>query len=182
MQVELPPVACGRGRQRAGQLDAVRQVLDRLDHGRAPKRSLASLVPIIDSDIKEASLRIVMRQGFRLGDRDFGELLLQHVPDPGMESLASAAQQGTVSSVLDQGVLEHESGLQRGAAAKYEPGAGQLIERIPEFAVRPPGYRDQLFVRKFSAERRPDLRHLPDGGEAVEPGKQRCMQARWNGE
>src|SRR6516165_7937192 len=135
MQVEFLPVTLGRGRQRAGQLDTMCEVLDRLDHGRAPKSALTGLVPVTDSDIEEASLRIVMRQRLRLRYGDFREMLLQHPPDTRMKNLALATQQCAVGSVLDERVLGHEGRSQRGASTKDQAGAGELFKRISKFVV-----------------------------------------------
>jgi len=120
MQVELPAVAPGRDRQRAGQLDGVRQVLDRLDHGRASERALAGLVPIIDGEIVKAGLRVMMGQCLRLGNRNFGEPLLQLCPDAGVEGLALAAQQRAVGSVPHQGMFEQIARIWRRALPEQQ--------------------------------------------------------------
>jgi hypothetical protein len=89
-----------------------------------------------------------------------GGALFERGRNARMELLAPAAQQGVISGILDEGMLEDERCLRHDATAQDQPGADELIERVAKLVVRPARYRSQQVVRKFAADRRADLRYL----------------------
>ena len=114
----------------------------------------------------------------RLGRDDLREPVFEGGGDAGVELLPPAAQQGVISRVLHQRVLEGVLGVGRGAAPVDQLGADQLRQRVVELRRRHPSHRADQLVRELPAERRPDLRHLAHRRQAVEPGQERGLQAR----
>jgi hypothetical protein len=75
-------------------------------------------------------------------------------------------------------VLEDVARLGRGAAAEHQPGGEELVDRVLERRLRQPGHGGEELVRELAPDHGPDLRDLPDGRQAVEPGHQRVLQRR----
>ena len=58
----------------------------------------------------------------------------------------------------------------------------QAVERGLQLRIGPAGDRGEQHIRKLAPERGADLRDLLDRREAVEPGEQRVVERRWDGE
>ena len=102
--------------------------------------------------------------------------------DPGMEAAAIAQQQAFIGRILNQGMLKAVSGARRFADAEQQFRIDELVERVAQGRGRPLRDGAEHAVGEFAANDGADLRQLARAGIAVEPGHQRTVERRWNGE
>ena len=72
--------------------------------------------------------------------------------------------------------------MRRHALPEQQTSRKETVERGSQFDLRLAHRRGQQGVRKLTPDRRPDLRYLLGGAEPVEPGHQRGVQARGDGQ
>src|SRR5690349_21533460 len=121
----------------------------------------------------------MMRQQLWLAFDGISEVLLQSRSDAGVQFLSPAAQQGAVSGVLDQGVLEQVGSVRRNTTAKQKASFGQARQRSLQFGLTALRNRLDQVVREFAADHGSDLCNLPGRRpDPVKPRKQRGMQGR----
>jgi hypothetical protein len=120
----------------------------------------------------------MVREQLGLRLRFPGELLFQNLRDAGVELRAAGLEQGVVSGVPDQGVLEAVGGVRRGATAEDELRLDQLVEGDVEFRLGPAGDRGEQRIGELATDRGADLGDLLNRGEMVEPGEQRIVEGR----
>src|SRR5262249_187713 len=82
------------------------EVVDRFKMGLPCGGMLAGFQPFIDCTLHLTGSGQMMRQQFGSTRADISEMLLQHRRDAGMQIPPSCAQQGAVSCILHQRVLE----------------------------------------------------------------------------
>src|SRR3974377_2398615 len=98
-----------------------------------------------------------------------------------MELSAPTFQNTRVSCVPYQRIFESVDGLGYFAAAEYKLGLRKLIESILESFVRHSRNRADELVGELTADYSAHLRHVPDGGQSIQPGHQRSVKSRRNG-
>ena len=101
--------------------------------GKAVGGMATGLQPLIDRTSDISSGGQMMGQQFGLALDEIGEILLQHIGDPGMQFLPPRAQQRAVGGILDQRVLEQVGGLRAVTAKEQQPGIVELIQRRMKF-------------------------------------------------
>jgi hypothetical protein len=101
---------------------------DCFEIGRALGGPLAGFQPIVDGTFDLASFSKVIGQQFWLRCGGLCEALLQDVRDAAVDLLALRPQEGLVSRVADQGVLEGVARLGRRATPEHQLGRAQPVE------------------------------------------------------
>ena len=123
------------------------------------------------------------RHHFRLALDDLRKHVLDRICNARVEVSAPVPQQGAVSGILQQAVLEQKARLRRLAALEDQAGLDQPTKRLLDLPLRPLGDPGRELVGKLSANCRADLRNLlGPGADAVKPCHQGGMQGRWDRE
>src|SRR5262249_4604706 len=103
--------------------------------------------------------------------------------DACVQPLTLSSQQGAISRVLDQCMLEEIAPLRWRAALEDKTSADKLIECHLQFRLGPLRDGGEKLVGKFASHRSANLcRLLGRGTEPVEPRHQRGAQGCWHGE
>jgi len=144
----------------------------RLLERRAAERLVAGLTPPFDRRLVEPGLGQMMGDEFRLGRRDRGELAAQGIGDLSVQDLPPAPEQGFVSRVLDQRVLEGVARIGRHARAEQQLRLFELRQCRTQRRLVAAGDRAQQRVGEFPADRGADLGDLLDRRQPVEPRRQ----------
>jgi hypothetical protein len=124
----------------------------------------------------------MVREQLGLRLRFPGELLFQNPHDASVELRAARLEQGGVSGVLNQDVLEAVGGVWQGVAAEDELRLNQFLEGSFEFGLGPVCDCDEQGIGELTTDRGADLGDLLGRAELVEPGKQGVLEGRGNGE
>ena len=141
------------------------------NHGRTCDRLLSSFEPIIDCLLRQTSFGTVLRHKLWLRSNEFGDLPLHGGHNPRVDLLPATSQNGAVSSILHQGVLESVFGVRRSSSAEDQLGGHKLLQRFVQLVLRHLSDSTDHLERERTAKRRSDLRHLPRRREPVKPGQ-----------
>jgi len=113
-----------------------------------------------------------MGDEFRLGRRGRRELSAQDIGDLPVQDLPPALEQGFVSRVLDQRMLEGVARIGRRAGAEQQLRLFELHQCRAQRRLVTAGDCAQQRVGEFAADRGADLRDLLDGRQPVETRRQ----------
>jgi hypothetical protein len=139
----------------------------------------AGLQPLIGCTLGLASRGQMMRQEFRLALDEISKMLFQRRRDPGVQFLASSAQQCAIGGVLHQRVLEQVGGVRSGTATKQQSRIAELSQRGLQLTLSTLHHRRDQLIGKLAAEHRADLGDLLGRWpEPVQASHQRGMQRR----
>jgi hypothetical protein len=153
-----------------------------LAEGRAGGRALAGPQVEADRRLRLARLGAVLSQHLRLALWELGPHPLDRLGRPPVQRAAALAQQRALGGIADQCVAEGIDGLRRLAAPLDQVGRGERVERRPQRRPGQAGHLRQQVVGELAPEYRAGLRHPADGGEPVQAGHQRGLQAARHGE
>ena len=127
----LQPVALGRRRERGNESQPSFEMVDRFRIGETLDGEPARPQPVLRRQLALPGLRRVVGDELGLGRGDLGKALGQDAGHPVVETAAPAAQQGAVSGLLDERVLEDVGGFRRQAALQQELRLGEAqLEKI----------------------------------------------------
>ena len=160
------------------QLDAVRQVLDRLRDGHPPQRLGPGVTEQGDGARALSRVLRVVRGHLRSGGDDVRKPLLQRSEDALMDAQALAPQQRRVNGILNQGVLEDVDRVRRIAVDERELALADAIEVFSKRLVVQAGDGLDQRVRKLPPDGRPELGDAPAVAEAIEASHERPVHAR----
>ena len=125
---------------------------------------------------------VVPGEHFGLGLLQFGKVLLDRFSNLQMQLLARAFQQGFVSGLLYQRMLEVVLGGLWAATPQQQAGIAKSGQRLPElFFVEVRNSRKQPVI-ELAADHRGNLRQAFGRGEMVQPRRQRIAQSGWHGD
>src|ERR1700758_1605771 len=96
--------------------------------GRGLGCAVSRALPVVDGLLRHRSKRIVPRQQFGLAVANI-ELLVKNRCYAGMQLLSPLAEQGAVSNVLHQGMLEQITRVRRHPLPKQQAGLDETVER-----------------------------------------------------
>src|SRR5262245_45310931 len=106
LQQQLRLETLGGVREAVEQVEPLGQMSDCFCIRRALDGTLTSPLPVCESRLAEAGLRIMMRYQLRLGLGNLGELCRQRLSNTLMVLLPRALQQRLIGGILDEGMLE----------------------------------------------------------------------------
>jgi hypothetical protein len=184
LQLQAGPL---RARGEAGeQVDAGRQVRDRLGVGRGEERPLAGPQPARHRLGTHAGLGVVVREELGRGLDRSREVLGQRLRDLPVILQPRRPQQGRIGRVLDQGMLEGVGHATRLVFDEEQSGVDQLGQVVPQRPrVHARGrlcHRRQQLMRELPADGRPELRDTLGGGQPVETCGQQVRERRRDGQ
>src|SRR6266478_1822825 len=122
--------------QRLQGLEPFREVGNGFHKGGTLRSPLACPLPIEDSPCAKTRFGAVVSQQFRLRLNGSWKPLLEGHGNPGMEVLPATAQQGAVSGVLYERMLEGVLGVGRSAAPIDKLGSHQLPQSLVQLSRR----------------------------------------------
>ncbi len=175
-QVELEAGQVRPVLQRRQQLEAARQVGDRLEIGRAPGGDAARAQPVRRRLLALAGFAQVVGEGLGLGGGDVGELGGERGRDRRVQLASPPAQHAGIGGVAQQRMPEEAVGVGWRAAHHDEARRRELAERLRQRLRIAPRHAPQQCKRELAPQCRADLRDLAHRLEPVEPRMQRGVQ------
>ena len=173
---QLATVALGTFRQSHEMADRSFEMGGCLRVGRAIEGTLATLVPIINGGVVQASLGEVMGKEFGLQHCEVREAFLEDIAYSGVQIPPAGAQKGIVCSVLHERMFEDIAGVRRRPAAKDKTSLGELVECADQLWVCAVRDRGEQFIGTRDRSRHQSA-HLLHRGQSVEAGHQRSLEA-----
>ena len=113
----------------------------------------------------------MLRQKLGLAIADI-ELLVKNACDASVQLLSLFAEQGVVSNILHERMLEQVMRVRRQALAKQQAGLNETIECRCQLGLGSLRYGCQHGMRKFPPDCCTGLRHLPGLAEPIEARQQ----------
>src|SRR6516164_3632006 len=132
---------------------------DRLLVGRYLDCAISCVLPVVDGLSRHRGKGVVPRQKLGLALANI-ELLVENGCDASVQLLPSFAEQGVVSNILHEGMLEQIMRVRRQALPKQQAGLDKTIERERQLGLGPLRDGCEQSMRKFPSDCRSDLRHL----------------------
>ena len=115
---QLDAIALPGGRKSIDQRQSFLEMGHGFLQGHPPDRQGARFPPQRNRSRKIPCLRVVMREPLGLVGHAIGEIVLQHVRNPGVQFAAPALEKRVVGGILDQCMLELVSGI--GLPSRFE--------------------------------------------------------------
>ena len=139
---------------------------------RCPRQSAGAQPPIYGL-VVNPGLRQMTGQEFGLPLHDGGELRLERGGDTRMKLHSPAFEEGRVSDILDQRVLEGVGRVGRLATPEDQIGADESDERFAERRLLQQRHGGQEIVVELAADAGADLRQLLGRCQPIQPGHER---------
>jgi hypothetical protein len=169
-------MSCRALRKRLEDLETFREVSNGFGIRGMLGYLLSGTLPVLHRLGGEPSLRVVLRQQFRLRRHCLGKLRLQHLGNLLMVLLSGATQQRLIRHLLDQGVLEAIGRLWRHAPLVQQLGVDELRQGRLQLSVGPARHALEERIGELPPERGAQLRHRFRSTEPIQPRHERILQ------
>ncbi len=124
----------------------------------------------------------VIGEQFRLSLPRFRKTVPQHCGDLAVQLLAFSPDQGFISRVADQGMLEQIGAARWQAAALHQPGLDEIAQAQPQFSVGLRRDGGEQVIAEATADGGAEIGDPPHRPQSVEASDQRILHRHWNRE